>query len=79
MTNREAFEYWLQMKVRQQMRIYENMSDEEFIRYIRKYPGTEIHANLMEYYSAYRFTGSGVNARNNDIGNEVEWLRRKVD
>lgn len=79
MTNREAFEYWLQMKVRQQMRIYEKMSDEEFIRYIRKYPGTEIHANLMEHYSAYRFIGSGVNARNNDIENEVEWLRGKVD
>lgn len=79
MTNREAFNSWLRMKLEKQIGVFEGMSNEDFVRHIMKYPGTEIHANLEEYYSAYRFTRTGSYARNNSVEDEGEWLGREVD
>ena len=78
MTNREAFNSWLRMKLEKQIDVFEGMSNEDFVRHIMKYPGTEIHANIMEYYSAYRYTLSNECARINSIEREVQWLVEKL-
>ena len=78
MTNRDAFDSWLRMKIEEQIAVLVGMSNEDFIRWIRKYPGTEIHVNIMEYYSAYRYTLSNECARINSIEREVQWLGEEM-